>query len=167
MVVMVIMTLLAGLAVPSFVGSLREERLRTAGRVVVATVQLARGRAASEATPTRLEVDTRTNTISVTRLPDPTVEDPQWETMTDNLAEPKKLLDGVSISYVGKDPSRGEAQSVDYVEFQPDGSADANYIVLRGYGPSVVVVRVDELRFSPRVLNMTDAMQLNTLEPLP
>jgi len=163
---MVIMTLVAGLAVPSFVGSLREERLRTAGRVLVATTQLARGRAVSEAAPTRMEFDTRANRISVSRLPDPTVEDPQWEAMTDNLAEPKKLPEGTSISYVGANPAQGFSQSANYVEFYPDGSAQAAYVVLSGYQSAVVVMRIEELRFSPRVLNITDAKDLSSLAAL-
>ena len=74
MVVMVIMVLLAGLAAPRFVGSMRSERLRTGGRVVLLHVQLVRSRG-SEGRLTRLDFDYDQGRITALRY----VQDTQGE----------------------------------------------------------------------------------------
>jgi Tfp pilus assembly protein FimT len=167
MVVMLIMTMLAGIAVPRFVGSLREERLRTASRIVATMVLMARGRAASEARPTRLQFDYDQGTIDVVRLGDAEPgEEAQWEQMPDSLAQQQKLPEAVTLYYVGPDPSMGERMRETELDFRPDGSAEAAYIVLRGYGEAVRVIAVDEIRFKPRVPDIDTVQELSMLEAL-
>jgi len=167
MVVMLIMTMLAGIAVPRFVGSLREERLRTASRIVATMVLLARGRAASEARLTELQFDYDRGTIDVVRLGDAQPgEEPQWEPMPDSLAQEQKLPEGVTLYYVGPDPSSAERTRETELDYRPDGSAEAAYIVLRGYGEAVRVVVVDEIRFKPQVPDIDTIQELSTLEAL-
>ncbi len=85
MVVMVIMVLLAGLAVPSFTGSLRTERLRAGARIVVSAVQIARGRAVAEACFTRGEFATTRAMVAIFSV-------------TDNWVSPSKMSVTISRS---------------------------------------------------------------------
>jgi type II secretory pathway pseudopilin PulG len=167
MVVMVIMVLLAGLAVPQFVGSMRAERLRTAGRMVVSTAELARSRAVSEARLTRLEFDYENGRLTVYRyLQDPEQEqEPYWEPMTDNLAQARELPGGITIEYVGDDPDMSPAERVEELIFRPDGSSDQAFIVLEGYDEEILVVEVDDIRFMPRVLDVSSRDELNRMAP--
>ncbi|MBD3175344.1 MAG: prepilin-type N-terminal cleavage/methylation domain-containing protein [Armatimonadia bacterium] len=167
MVVMVIMVLLAGLAVPQFVGSMRAERLRTAGRMVVSTAELARSRAVSEARLTRLEFDYENGRLTVYRyLQDAEQEqEPYWEPMTDNLAQARELPGGITIEYVGDDPDMSPAERVEELIFRPDGSSDQAFIVLEGYDEEILVVEVDDIRFMPRVLDVSSRDELNRMAP--
>lgn len=160
MVVMVIMTLLASLAVPSFVGSLREERLRTGGRIVVSLVQLARSRAIGEAVYTRVDFDRERNTITLSRLADPRATRAEWVEMNDTLGRPRTMPTGISIRYVGTEQATGMRQALDAIECRPDGSADAAYIVLQGYENELLVIAVDPMRLRPRVLDTSEVRRL-------
>ncbi len=85
---------------------------------------------------------------------------------SDSLARGRGLPSGVSLRHVGQDPVGGEARRLEYLVFRPDGSGDEAYVVLEGYEESVLVVAVDEVRFAPRVLNVTKRRDLARLEVL-
>jgi Tfp pilus assembly protein FimT len=173
MVVMVIMVLLAGLAAPRFVGSMRSERLRTGGRVVLSMVQLARSRAASEGRLTRLDFDYDQGRITALRYVQDTqgesdsrqeAREPTWEAMTDNLGQARDLPLGITIRYVGEDLTMTETRRLSELVFRPDGSADSAYVVLEGFDSEVLVVEVDDIRFMPRVLDVSRPEDLDRIE---
>lgn len=170
---MVIMVLLAGLAAPRFVGSMRSERLRTGGRVVISMVQLARSRSVSEGRITRLDFDYNQGRLSVSRFiqdepansqSQQATQEPTWDTMTDNLGQARVLPTGVTIRYVGEDLGMTATRRLSELVFRPDGSADAAYIVLEGYDNEIMVVEVDDLRFMPRVLDVYRLEDLGQLQ---
>lgn len=160
---MVIMVLLAGLAVPSFSGSLRTERLRTGARMIVSAIQLARGRAIAEGCYTRVELDETEGVVTLSRLEDPTAEEPSWTYMDDSLARPRELPAGVTLAYAGSDANQsgalGEAASsaAQTLEFRPDGTTDDATIVLEGYEEERLVIEVDDIRLAPRILENEEA----------
>jgi hypothetical protein len=85
--------------------------------------------------------------------------------MTDNLAQARELPGGITIEYVGDDPDMSPAERVEELIFRPDGSSDQAFIVLEGYDEEILVVEVDDIRFMPRVLDVTSRDELNRMAP--
>jgi prepilin-type N-terminal cleavage/methylation domain-containing protein len=167
LVVMVIMALLAGLAVPSFARSLQSERLRTGARTVVSMVQLARTRAITRHTFTRLRIDYDEGLLTIEELSQPDVmsgragsmasaesRQPTWVEQRDSLGRPRSLPGGVRLTYAGGDPTAGagSATRADALTFRPDGSTDDAMLMLQGYQGERLGVAVQRARLQARLL---------------
>ena len=90
--------------------------------------------------------------------------EPTWEAMTDNLGQARDLPLGITIRYVGEDLTMTETRRLSELVFRPDGSADSAYVVLEGFDSEVLVVEVDDIRFMPRVLDVSRPEDLDRIE---
>lgn len=180
LVVMVIMALLAGLAVPSFARSLQSERLRTGARTVVSMVQLARTRAITRHTFTRLSIDYDQGLLTIEELQQPDAmasgagslasagsQQPTWVEQRDSLGRPRSLPGGVRITYAGGDPTAatgGSATRVDALTFRPDGSTDDAMLLLEGYQSERLGVAVRKTRLQARLLTPEEMAGTSSVE---
>jgi prepilin-type N-terminal cleavage/methylation domain-containing protein len=187
LVVMVIMTMLAGLAVPNFARSLETERLRAGGRLAVSMIQLARSRAITGHAHTRLLLDRQQNQLRITQLVQPqqnemvsltaTSDQPTWEELRDNLAQARALPGGVKIVYVGNVGAQANSRSSNATSssssvldrdvpgsesllFRPDGTADDAIVVLEGARSEQLGISIDRIKLTPRILEPEELQRL-------
>lgn len=183
MVVMVIMTLLAGLAVPNFARSLESERLRLGGRMVIGMMELARSRAIAGHVHTRLVLDRQEGRVSLESLSQPTSGSQSgsstlsaeqsvatWEEMTDNLAQARALPNGVTVASVTKaEQSVGNTMAAvetedadqDTVLFRPDGTSESVLVTLDGAREDDrLVIQLEKAKLMPRVLDLEEVEKL-------
>jgi len=196
LVVLVMIAILAGMAMPSFVSSWREERLRSTTRNVISMMRLARSRAVNEAHPTRLTFDKADGRYFVTELVEQDedlsvsvdVRPPQrdWEVVRTFVTRERALPEEVRLTYIGPGPDQtqaervqerrrgtaGESESeppenIEYIEFNPDGTAEPTYVGLANTVDSRTVVEVDEVTGGPVVLSPEDMERLLQILPMP
>ncbi len=179
---MVIMGLLAGLAVPNVTRSLQAERLRTGARTMANMVQIARSRAITHHTYTRLSLDTDEGIVTIEQLQYPTDSngsavavstttaaagvgaEPTWEELTDSLARRRALPQGVRITYAGAPSSQVSTAQSRELTFAPDGSTDDAVIRLEGYKQDRLTVSIRRLRLNPTVLSPEEEERLLSTE---
>jgi len=186
--VLIMLAALAGMAVPSFVSSLREERLRSTTRNIISMTRLARGRAVNRAHVVRLNFDLEQRTYFLTELEEtqdalqPTSPsqsqsqetEREWIPIRTHIARERVLAEEVSLVYIGGPPEQSEEEErrltreaelgalgyADYIEFYPDGTAEETYIALENTVGTRLVVMLDEITGDPVMLAAEDAESL-------
>jgi len=189
-VVLIMLAILAGLAFPSFIGGLREERLRSSARDVVSVLRIARSRAVHHANPVRVNVDLDEGRFYVTEFHDDREEEAlygqdtrqvygsefeerQWVPVETRMARDRVLPEEIEIVYMGAPPDvednerdqrrqdeLGDVLDMDYVELYPDGTAEETYIVLTNSIGSRIAIRIDDILGEPSVLPEEEAARM-------
>ncbi len=127
LVVMVVMVVITGVVVPSFVGILAHSRLNAAARGVLAQCRYARSEAVRRRTYTRVTVDSVAQLHGVVVLcEDQDTGEQEWRPLTDNLGAPRSLPEGVEF---GRLIARDESGEV-LVTYYPDGRGEDGYLTL-------------------------------------
>jgi len=129
LVVMVMIAVLAGMAMPSFMGGLREERLRSGCRNLVSVCRVARSRAVTRARPVRVMTDSQKHVYSLLEFMDPDEEaerrgqelessapgltsEPtrEWAPVRSHLGRERRLPTGITFSYLGGRPDQEDSE---------------------------------------------------------
>lgn len=122
---MVLIAVLAGMAMPSFMSGMREERLRSGCRNLVSACRVARSRAVTRARPVRVMVDAHKHVYSLAEFVDPDEEaerrgqqlesgggsvtkEPtrEWIPVQSHMGRERRLPTGITFSYVGGRPDQ-------------------------------------------------------------
>jgi prepilin-type N-terminal cleavage/methylation domain-containing protein len=126
LLVVAILCVVAAVTVPSFVGSLKGNRMRTAVRAVVTAGRYARSMAVLQQKETRVCFDLDAGIVSVG-------------------AEVARRLEGVKIEYVETGADARHDKGRCEIAYQANGRCRPYEVRLEGSGGDVVTVRVDAL----------------------
>jgi type IV fimbrial biogenesis protein FimT len=127
MVVMVILVIVMSVAAPSFVQLHREASIRSASRIVLATLNYARNIAASRAVQTRVYFDTEEKTFWIESLQTDEEGRAEFAPERTSLGQGNRLVRQIQLAVqTENDDDKGI-----YVTFYPDGHADACRVDLK------------------------------------
>ena len=158
MVVIVVMTVLAGVLVPNFTGDRDEAKLRNAGRTVLNTMKLAASLAATHGRVHRVQFDVQKKRCWIEVRDDERVFKPvrdSREDLGENLEIRLRRPEPVLAPSAGEppppplDPREARRfgiavnEDLDRIYFHPDGTADAREVLVRAKNGESVVLRVD------------------------
>lgn len=181
--VLVMLAVLAGLAMPSFVSGLREERLRSSCRNVISLMRIARSRAATHAETVRLNFDLVEGRFFLSEPEETTPQaaaattfqpsEREWALVRTHVARERKLPDEVSFLYVGSSPGESDRQRInvrqqelgartdyEYIEFYPDGTAEETYVAITNTVDSKLVIFLNGVTGDLVILSPEDATAL-------
>lgn len=136
--VMIVLTLAAGLLVPRFSDFVPSWRMRTTARRMVAWLLQARGEAASTGLVHRFVYDPAGRRYGLVREARPFREPGVFEPLP-GLWAGEELPEGVELSVEGFEPGEDGRR---YLEFRPDGTARAAAVTLSNDRGDRAVVRV-------------------------
>lgn len=152
LLVLVITGILAGLAVPALMRTLRGERLRAAARAVAASHRLARATAALRAEPVELRLDPQQRRVEVTRRtaapPTAGEEDAQDDApavVAVGLEARREWSDDVRLVRVNIAEQTLEGDAPAVIPYRPGGDSPAFTAVLEDDRGDRAIVRVDPI----------------------
>ena len=142
LVVLVIMMMMTGIVAVSLRPALEEARLRSAARMVIASLRYARSYAISHRTMTAAVVDLDRPGLLVQARENELEGEEDWHEITTPAGRFRSLPAGIDIVYVsgtGVEQDRGEAT----VTFSPLGNSDSASFVLQDPGGRERTIQVD------------------------
>ena len=143
-VVVAIVSVLAGMIAPRVYNLSGSARLRGSSRRFLATVRYARDYAATRRCKCRLTIDTKEQAYTLTRQEDAEHDPNKFVPLEASLAKPQQLPDGLRFGSLRIEPSPSRPQDdahADYIDFDPTGRADAAVIeITDGQGVYSILV---------------------------
>ena len=142
-VVVAVVSVLAGMIAPRIYGRRGSARLRESSRRFLATARYARDFAATRRSKCRLTIDTKEQGYTLTRQKDAEHNPNEFVPLEASLARPQRLPDGLRFGSLRIEPGPGmtEHGTGHYIDFDPTGRADAAVIEITD-GPGVYSVLV-------------------------
>ena len=133
LLIIVIMGIALGIAMPSFVRSIQGQRLRTAARTMVTVARYARSMAVLKQTDLTLSFNLATGQIDLTST---------------NVSLPRftRVIEGVSVDYVEVEGKKDQANGgISTIEFKRNGVSRPFSVKIHDSHGSYVIVKVDAL----------------------
>ena len=129
MVVLVIISVLAGMIVPHMSGRTTAAKLRASARRLLVAARYARDFAATRRRKCRLVIDTKEQQYVLTCQQDPEHEPDLFAPLKTALGRAERLADGLTFSRVRIEPRHQpdtqQSKFPDCITFEPTGQADA------------------------------------------
>ena len=143
-VVVAIVSVLAGMIAPRMYNLSGSARLRQSSRRFLATARYARDFAATRRCKCRLTIDTKEQGYTLTRQKDAEHDPNEFVPLEASLAKPQRLPDGLRFGSLRIEPALPRPQAdanADYIDFDPTGRADAAVVeITDGQGVYSVLV---------------------------
>lgn len=155
------MTIVSGLAAPTFFSLLAHSRLRGAARTVLAQCQVARDLAIRRNTHTRVTFDTVEGTTEVLELvPEAEGGGRAWQLSRDPLAAPRRLPEGCVFDRMITAEESGEPQ----VTFSCDGRGEELFVSIRDGGDRRLAIHVSGTSGAAEILSPADGEAFERFE---
>lgn len=126
-VVMILVAVLAGMAIPRLAGSAASTRLKEQANALLTSARYAREYAVTHCCDCRLVIDTAANQFALQRQEIDTSGTEQFVSIGLGWGRPVVLTGGVRFGRVRIEPAGGRTQD-GWVTFRPDGQTDATIV---------------------------------------